>query len=312
MKIREMTCLAILMLLLGGCSEPGGGRGNDSAADGRVIVTTTIAQIADMVEAIGGDQVQVTALCGPGVDPHLYKASQSDISQFSRSNVIFYNGLNLEGRMEDIFESMRTMGKTTVAVAESVDRSRLLEPEGYQGHYDPHIWMDVSLWVQTIPAVLETLANLKPEAREQFEQNAATYQKQLEQLHEEVREKIGSIPRERRVLITAHDAFAYFGKAYDIEVMGLQGISTTSEFGLQDLKRLTDIIVERGVKAVFIESSVPARSIEALVTGCRERGREISIGGELYSDAMGEPGTDEGTYAGMIRHNVNTIAQALK
>lgn len=278
----------------------------------KIQVTCTIAQVADMVKNIGGDAVEVTTLMGEGVDPHLYKASQGDIAILSNADIIFYNGLMLEGRMGDIFVKMARMGKPTIAVAEGVEQSRLKEPPEFDGHYDPHIWMDPSLWAETVPFVARELVKIKPEQEALFQKNADVYVETLMKLHEENKTLLASIPKEQRVLITAHDAFGYFGEVYDVDVMGLQGISTASEFGLQDLQNLIDVIVERKVKAVFVETSVPARSIEALVEGCKAKGHTIIIGGELYSDAMGAPGTNEGTYIGMLKHNVDTIVNSLR
>jgi manganese/zinc/iron transport system substrate-binding protein len=278
----------------------------------KIQITCTIAQIVDVVQHVGGDAVEVTGLMGQGVDPHLYKASQGDISKLMNADIIFYNGLMLEGRMGDIFVKMARMGKPTIPLSEGVTQDKLREPPEFEGHFDPHIWMDTALWAETVPFVAKELAKLKPEKEAEFKKNAEEYYETLMKLHAENKAKLSTIPKEQRVLVTAHDAFGYFGVAYDVEVMGLQGISTASEFGLQDLQTLIDVIITRKVKAVFVESSVPARSIEALVEGCKAKGHTISIGGELYSDAMGASGTEEGTYVGMIEHNVNTITNALK
>ncbi|MFB3786531.1 MAG: metal ABC transporter solute-binding protein, Zn/Mn family [bacterium] len=283
-------------------------------SDGKIQVTVTTSQIADLVKNVGGGRVAVTALMGPGVDPHLYKASQGDIGRLSSADLVFYNGLMLEGRMADILERIARAGgpAASVALGGRLDPSLLHHPPQFEGHPDPHIWMDVSLWARTIPVVIQEISALDPAGRAEYEKNGEAYRQALERLHEDVRQKIQTIPKERRVLVTAHDAFGYFGRAYDIEVTGLQGISTASEFGLQDLQRLVNLITERQIKAVFVESSVPRRSIEALVEGCRARGHEVRVGGELFSDAMGPAGTPEGTYTGMIKHNVNTIVEALK
>lgn len=278
----------------------------------KIQVTCTTAQVADLVRNIGKEVVEVTVLMGEGVDPHLYKASQGDISKLSEADIIFYNGLMLEGRMGDIFVKMARIGKPTIPVTEGVDQSRLMEPPEFEGHYDPHIWMDPSLWAETVPIVVKELSKLKADQADTFKNNGDEYVASLMKLHEENQVELSSIPKGQRVLITAHDAFGYFGTVYDVEVKGLQGISTASEFGLQDLQVLIDLIVERKVKAVFVESSVPARSIEALVEGCKAKGHTIKIGGELFSDAMGAPGTKEGTYLGMMEHNVDTIVNSLK
>ncbi len=300
----QKIALIVIVFIVSSCGGP--------IDDGNLRAVCTIAQIADVVHNVAGERIEVINMMGEGVDPHLYKASPADLGLLSRANVIFYNGLILEGRMIEIFEKMQSGPKPVVAFGDAIGLSLLLSHPDYEGHYDPHIWMDVSLWSQAVAAVVEALVKVDPEGEQEYRDNGEAYQNQLAELDVWVKEQIASIPQQQRVLITAHDAFGYFGRAYDIEVMGLQGISTVSEFGLQDLQRLIEIIVERNVKAVFVETSVPARSIEALVEGCKGKGHEVVIGGELFSDAMGAAGTEEGTYIGMIRHNVNTIVNALQ
>lgn len=274
-------------------------------------VTATIGMIADVAEHVGGEQVVVTALMGPGVDPHLYKPTQGDLRRLSDADVILYNGLFLEGRMTDVLVRMARR-VPTIQVTDTIPEERLLEPPEFEGHYDPHVWMDVSLWKYVVERIRDTFIELDGEHAAHYRKAAENYLAELDELHAYVKEEVATIPEKSRVLVTAHDAFGYFGEAYDIEVMGLQGISTVSEFGLRDLENLLDVIVERNVKAVFVESSVSPRSIEALVSGAKSRGHAIEIGGELFSDAMGAAGTVEGTYIGMIRHNVDTIVSALK
>ncbi|MDP8244331.1 MAG: zinc ABC transporter substrate-binding protein [Candidatus Hinthialibacter antarcticus] len=298
--------LLILVTIISVCSCGG------PVDDGRIKAVCTIAQVADVVRNVAGDRIEVVNMMGEGVDPHLYKASPADLGLLSRASVVFYNGLMLEGRMTEIFEKMQDGPKPVIAFGDSMDPGLLRSPKEFEGHHDPHIWMSVNMWADAVPTIVDALVKVDPEGEAIYRANGDVYQKKLADLHAWVKAQIATIPREQRVLITAHDAFGYFGDAYDIEVMGLQGISTVSEFGLQDLQRLIDIIVERNVKAVFVESSVPAKSIEALVAGCRGKGHEVVIGGELFSDAMGAAGTDEGTYVGMIRHNVNTMANSLK
>ncbi len=301
--------LAILLLMasLTGCT-PGGGR----VSGGKIRVTATVGMVGDLARVVGGDRVEVTSLMGPGVDPHLYKASEGDLRRLAEADLILYNGLNLEGKMGDIFVKMASSGRPTVAVSSTVDASLLREPPEFAGHYDPHIWFDVSMWEQTLPAVVEALSKIDPSGRSAFEANATAYREQLKELHAYCGKQLATIPEARRVLVTAHDAFGYFGRAYKIRVLGLQGISTATEAGLKDIQRRIDEIVAAEVKAVFVESSVSHRAIEAVVAGCEARGRKIRIGGTLYSDAMGEPGTEEGTYLGMVRRNVDTIVGALK
>ncbi|MEK3720986.1 metal ABC transporter solute-binding protein, Zn/Mn family [Paenibacillus sp. FSL H8-0034] len=274
-------------------------------------VTTTIGMITDVVQQIGGDHVEVTGLMKPGVDPHLYKASQGDIQKLDNADVIFYNGLHLEGKMGEIFEKMAKK-KTTIAVSEKIDRSKLRSGAEMDSEFDPHIWFDVRHWMQAAESIRDTLIKKDPAHSEDYRKNAEAYLKQLDVLHKEVTEQIKSIPEQSRVLVTAHDAFGYFGDAYGVKVMGLQGMSTASEAGTKDVTDLRDFLVKNKIKAVFIESSVPRKAIDAVIQGAKEKGHELTIGGELFSDAMGEAGTPEGTYLGMVRHNVNTIVKALK
>jgi len=299
-----LASACLLAALVAGC----GGRGT-GAGDGRIPVVTTTGMVADLVRNVGGERVAVTALMGPGVDPHLFKASEGDIARLQQARIIFYNGLHLEGRMGDILVKM-AREKPTVAVAERIAPERLLVTE--DGVEDPHIWFDVSLWMEAVEVVRDHLTELDPDGRAVYAQNAEAYRAELEELHTYAREQLATIPAERRVLVTAHDAFGYFGRAYDVEVMGLQGVSTAAEYGLADLQRLVDVLVARGIKAVFVESSVPRSSIEALVEGAAARGHTVTIGGELFSDALGPEGTPEGTYVGMLRHNVDTIVAALR
>ncbi len=295
----------LFVLALAGCAA------EKARTTGPLKVTATTGMIADLVKNIGGDRVVVSALMGPGVDPHLYKATQSDLEKLSGADIIFYNGLHLEGKMTDIFVKMART-RATVPISENIPEEELREPPEMGGNYDPHIWFDVSLWMKAADVVAAELAKLDAPHATGYAERAKAYRDKLEALHAFCREEIATIPRDRRVLVTAHDAFGYFGRAYDIEVMGLQGISTVAEYGLQDLTKLVDFITERKISAVFVESSVPKRSIEALVKGCEQKGHPIRIGGELFSDAMGAEGTPEGTYEGMVRHNVTTIVEALR
>ncbi|MBO8163268.1 MAG: zinc ABC transporter substrate-binding protein [Brevibacillus sp.] len=274
-------------------------------------VTTTTGMVADLVNNVGGEHVEVTQLMGPGVDPHLYKASQGDIKRIEQADIIFYSGLHLEGKMGEIFEKMSKQ-KPVIPVTRSIPEDELLADPQTPDQYDPHVWFDVGLWSKTIETVREELVKLDPAHADEYQANADAYLQKLTELHQYAKEQIGSIPIHQRVLVTAHDAFSYFGRAYEIEVMGLQGISTASEYGLKDVQNLVDTLVERKIKAVFIESSVPKRSIEAVVEGARAKNHTVEIGGELFSDAMGTPGTEEGTYLGMVKYNVDTIVHALK
>jgi len=304
--MKHLFPFIILAILFGACSN-----NNDSESDSKPNIVATTGMIADLVRNIGKDSVQITALMGPGVDPHLYKATQGDLGRLQAADVIFYNGLHLEGKMGEVFEKLEQI-KTVVPVAEAVDSSKLLQDPVYQGNFDPHIWFDVALWASTMDRIVETLSKVDPESKAFYEANAAAYRQELQELHNWVAAEIQQIPAEKRTLITAHDAFNYFGEAYGIEVRGLQGISTLSEFGLKDRVDLVNFIVERGIKAVFVETSVSEKNIESIVEGTRQRGHDLVIGGNLYSDAMGEAGTPEGTYVGMVRANVRTIVEGLK
>jgi manganese/zinc/iron transport system substrate-binding protein len=302
-----LIALSVLVAgLVVGCTSGGSSKGS-----GKISVTATTGMVAEIAEKVGGEHVSVIHLMGPGVDPHLYKASEGDIARLAEAELILYNGLNLEGKMGDIFVKMARTGRMTVAVTEGVDESLLREPPEFLGHYDPHVWFDVSMWAQAIGSVVEALAELRPQQRADFERNADSYRAELETLHEYCRQRMETIPKDQRVLVTAHDAFGYFGRAYNIEVVGLQGISTSGEYGLKDVQRLVDLISERKLNAVFVESSVPKRSIEAVVAGCTSNGHTVNIGGQLFSDAMGTKGTETDNYNGMVRHNVETIVKAL-
>ncbi|MBD3612317.1 MAG: zinc ABC transporter substrate-binding protein [Hydrogenovibrio crunogenus] len=271
-----------------------------------VVVTT--GMIGDLVSNVGQEHVKMTALMGVGVDPHLYKATHGDLRRLQQADMIFYNGLHLEGKMQDVFEKLARK-KPVYAVTQDIDEHRL---HRFGKAHDPHVWFDVALWHAAGQLVLEKLIQHDPQNEASYRQNAAQYLKQLSELNHWVKQQISQIPKQQRVLITAHDAFGYFGTAYDMEVRGLQGISTATEFGLHDIKALKELILTRKIKAVFVESSVPKRFLKSLVAGVNEVGQPLKIGGELYSDAMGLSGTPEGTYIGMVKHNVTVIVQALK
>lgn len=287
------------------------GCGTPERGDQPIEVVCTTGMVADLARNIGGDRIAVVGMMGPGVDPHYYKASQGDLAKLTAANLILFNGLFLEGKLEDVFAKMARR-KQVLAVAEHLPEERLLRPPEFEGHFDPHIWFDVSLWAQTIEPVVARLSALDPDGAAVYRQNGARYRARLDSLHQWVVEQVALLPEGRRVLITAHDAFGYFGRAYGVEVVGLQGISTVAEYGVNDVTRLVDLIVEREVKAIFVESSVPVRSIEAVREGCLERGFPVEIGGTLYSDAMGAAGSGADTYVGMVESNVNTLVGALR
>ena len=275
----------------------------------RAVATTSL--VADLVRNIGGEHVQVTGLMGAGVDPHLYKASEGDVRKLAHADVIFYSGLHLEAGLARVLERL-TQQRQVVAVTAAIDPNNLLTPAQFKGQHDPHIWFDVSLWMQTIQPVADKLAELDPAHAQDYRDNAAAYYQELQALHEWVREQIDRLPQNQRVLITAHDAFNYFGRAYDFDVRGLQGISTQAEASTGDMQSLAAFIAEHRIRAIFIESSVPRRNVEAVQAAVEARGFAVEIGGELFSDALGNPGTPEGTYIGMVQHNVSTIVSALE
>jgi len=278
------------------------------SAQAQLKVTTTTGMIADLAQNIGGQYVEVTALMGSGIDPHLYKATHGDLRRLTQADIILYNGLHLEGKMQDIFEKMKRT-RPVFAVSSLIPKTQLRQ----YGHFpDPHIWFDLSLWQQAGQRVLQILQQQDPKNKQAYADNARSYLNEMLQLHEWIKDQILSIPQAQRILITAHDAFGYFGQAYGMQVEGLQGISTASQFGLQDIKLLKDIIVKYQIKAVFVESSVSPRFIQSLVAGVKAEGHDLSIGGELYSDAMGQSDTPTGHYFGMVKHNVKTIVDALK
>lgn len=308
--MRVLFYLTILVLFAGsvvGCdsSEEGGDAGK------KMTIVATTGMIADAARNIAGDRMEVIGLMGPGVDPHLYRPAQSDLTHLSEADLVLYNGLHLEGKMGDVLERLAGR-KPVTAVAGRIDPSLLRTPPEFAGSHDPHIWFDVKLWEKAVQEAADAIVAVDTANAEFYRANARNYIARLDSLDAWVREQIASIPQQSRVLITAHDAFGYFGRAYNLEVHGLQGISTVSEFGLADLQNIVGIIADRKIKAVFIESSVPKRNIEALVEGVRGRGHEVKIGGELYSDAMGEEGKPEGTYIGMVSSNVRTIVEALR
>ena len=275
-------------------------------------VVTTIGMIADLAKNIGGEMVEVTSLMGTGVDPHLYKASAGAVNLISQADLILYNGLHLEAGMSGVLERLSDQKPNQVlAVTKNIDRLKLTAPPEFAGAYDPHVWFDVTLWTNVAETIRSALVKLMPSAEAHFQTRAKKYILQLEDLHIYVKEKATQIEASKRVLVTAHDAFGYFGQAYGFEVRGLQGISTATEAGTADVRNLAQFIADRKIPAIFVESSVPRQSIEAVQAAVQARKFEVQIGGELFSDAMGNPDTKEGTYIGMIQHNIDTIFDGL-
>lgn len=310
---RGLDWLARVFLLAAigcfGLSACGGEAAGSSRVPLRIVCTT--GMIGDMVRAVGGDRVEVTVLMGDGVDPHLYKATRSDVAALASADLSFYNGLLLEGKMSDTLVRIASSGRRVVALSERIDEERLLHPDGAEGHPDPHVWMDPALWATGIEVVRDALAEADASGAAEFTANAAAYRARLDALDAYARGALATVPQNARVLVTAHDAFGYFGRSYGFEVRGIQGISTESEAGVRDIERLVEMLVSRRIPAVFVESTVSERGVRALVAGASARGHEVRVGGQLYSDAMGREGTWEGTYVGMIEHNVNTIVEAL-
>jgi manganese/zinc/iron transport system substrate-binding protein len=282
------------------------------AADKKLRVAATVTMVADLARQVGGDRVEVDALMGPGVDPHLYKAAASDITKLQQADVIFYSGLLLEGKMQDIFAKLARSKRFVYPVTEAIPVEKLLEPPAFAGHYDPHVWFEVPLWKLCVDVVTKGLSEADPAGKDFYEKRAAETRARMDELHAWALKKSAELPAERRILVTSHDAYNYFGRAYGFQVVGLQGISTVTEAGLADMAKLTDFIKQKKVKAVFVETSVPHHTIERI-----SKDTGVKIGGELFSDAMGTPGQlengyDLGTYEGMIKHNMTTIVEALK
>jgi manganese/zinc/iron transport system substrate-binding protein len=301
----SVTFLAAVMVL----TSCGGSPRMDDVGGVKVVATTNI--VADLVRTVGGPEVEVEALMGPGIDPHLYKASAGDVRRMSSAEAIFYSGHHLEGKMSEVLESIGEQGVLTVAVAECVPEADLIESEDYSGLSDPHVWFDVALWSHTVGCVSETLAALDPDRSDGYRERASAYAETLRQLDAWVKEQAEVLAPEQRVLITAHDAFGYFGRAYDFEVRGLLGVSTASEASTSDVQELAEFIVERRIPAIFVETSVPPRYVQALQEAVRARGFEVEIGGSLYSDSLGDVGTTAGSYEGTVRANVKAIVTAL-
>lgn len=279
-------------------------------SDNPKIVATT-GMVADAVENLLGNKVELKILMGAGVDPHLYKASQGDMNLLANADIIVYSGHHLEGKM---IEVLQKIGKTkpVIPLSEYISENRLQRSNDGKGAIDPHLWMEINSWKQGVKGLSDTLQKLLPSKSAFIESNFKAYNDTLEKVNLELEKLIATIPKQQRVLITSHDAFKYYGLAYDMEVKGLQGISTVSEYGLQDVSNMVNFIISRKIKSVFVESSVSSKSLQAVVEGCKSKGYDIKIGGSLYSDAMGLKGTADGTYKGMLRHNTKTIVDALK
>lgn len=307
---RLAACIAIAILTSSGCERAASETAETKFAGGRPIkILATTGMVADLARNVGGDLVVVDQLMGEGVDPHLYKASTGDVHRLQAADVVFYSGLHLEGKLSELLERLGRQ-RPVIAVTEKIPADRLLEVAG--GTHDPHVWFDVSLWSLAAERVVEALADFDPAHADAYREAGERYRAELKELDAYARKRIEEIPQNQRVLVTAHDAFHYFGRAYGMELKAIQGISTESEASVRTINDLVDYLTGHDIKAVFVETSVNERNMQALVEGCRARNHEVRVGGELFSDAMGRPGTEEGTYPGMVRHNVDVIVEALK
>ncbi len=303
--MKQFILTLMMSILLTGCTDA-------KKDDGTFRIVTTTSMITDLVKNVGGDKVSVTGLMGAGVDPHLYKASEGDVSKLSQADMILYNGLQLEGKLVEVFENMQRQKIYTIAISDALDKKDLIGSTLFASNYDPHIWFAVENWEKATQFVADELSKALPEHREEFQANAKRYLGALKALKAELREEINTLPEEQRRLVTAHDAFNYFGRSFGFDVVGLQGISTATEAGVQDVQKTASYIIEHKVKAIFIESSLPKRTVEALQAAVNSKSHQVAIGGTLFSDALGNPGTPEGTYIGMFRYNVKTIVNSLK
>jgi manganese/zinc/iron transport system substrate-binding protein len=313
--VKTVPVLLALLLCAAGCDDASPGEGPSSSTQKKLKVAATTTMIGDLVARIGGDRIELTVIMGPGTDPHTFKPSTGDIGRLSGAERVFYNGLHLEGKMVETFE--RSLKGKAFAVAETISQDRLLSwQEGQGGAYDPHVWFDVKLWAIAAQKIADELAAADAAGADEFRRRGAELAQGLASLDTYARERLATIPKDRRVLVTSHDAYGYFGRAYEVEVRGLQGISTETEAGIQAINAAVDYILAKKIPAIFVESSVSPKTIQRVQADCKARGFAVKIGGELYSDAMGQPGEHPGyevhTYEGMVRYNVDTIVKALK
>ena len=313
---KKSLCLLglLLLILAGGCHK----EKSENAASAKhktekkLNVVATIGMITDIVNNVGGDRIDVTGIIGEGVDPHLYKPTARDTKQLLDADIIFYNGLHLEVRITGtVLDKMKDKTKA-VAVTDGIDRSRLREASEFIGGYDPHVWHDVSLWMKATERVRDTLAHTDPKNSNHYHANAKNYLATLQILHDDMQKLAAQVPTKRRVLVTTHDAFGYLGKAYGFEVRGLMGINTENEVGIADVRDLAEFIIKRKISTMFVETSAAPQGIHAVQAAVKAKGFNVKIGGSLYADAMGTPGTIEGTYIGMMRYNINTIVNSLQ
>ncbi len=311
MKQITLAALAVLcaVFVTIGCDRPAANDGAD--AGDRIRIATTVGMVTDIVARVAGERAVVTGIMPTGTDPHLYLPSRADVADILGADMVFYNGLLLEGRMTDVITRTANEGKPVHAVTESIDASYLLEPPEFEGHPDPHVWMDPSAWANAVESVRDQLIAHDPAGEAVYRTNTTAALAEIQQLEAYCDAVLSTVPEHRRVLVTAHDAFNYFGRRFNFEVVGIQGISTDSEAGVRDIERIVTLLVDKQIPSVFVESTVAERNVRALVDGAKAQGQPVTIGGSLYSDAMGSEGTWEGTYIGMIDHNVTTIVRAL-
>ena len=306
--------LFLFVLLLGvGSFLSGCGSSSDSSSDASPLAVATTGPVGAAVRRVAGDRLRVEVMMGPGIDPHSYKAVPSDLRKLDSAAIIFYNGLHLEGRMAEVFERMgrkKTVVSLTAGLVAKED-TRLIHPEDYEGLHDPHVWHDVELWSDCVQHLCDELCKFDPDGAETYRANTATYRTELAELHEDCRTRLAEVPEPARMMVTAHDAFAYFSRAYGLESVGLKGVSTEDEVDLGQMERVATMLTERKAPCVFIESAVSPHIVEALIEACAAKGHTVGIGGELYADAIGPVGSGADTYIGMIRANVETIAKGL-
>ncbi len=302
--------LLLVLFVLVGCRE----FTNDAtdSNDGRINVVATTTMITDLLEIIGGNRIQIEGLMGPGIDPHGYQASASDVDKMFQAEIVAYNGMDLEGQMGRVFSELENLDKTVLVMEEAINQMAILDSDEEDLHMDPHIWFSVPLWAETADYVTASLSDYDSENAYYYEENNAQYQEELQMLDTYIRNRVEEVQEQSRYLITAHDAFKYFGEEYGFEVVGLQGLNTQTEAGTRDVSNLAQFIVENEIKAIFIETSVPTRTIEALQEAVQQRGWHVEIGGELFSDALGDSSQDAETYLKMYKHNIDTIVDALK
>ncbi len=309
-RLLTISLILALSLLLIGCSDADRADSTTQESNASYTIVTTTGMITDITKRIAGDRARVQGLMSSGIDPHLYQPTRNDIQLLMKADIVLYSGLHLEGKMIDAFDRVAKVTKV-FAVTDSLDREQLFSPPEFDGHHDPHVWMDPLAWEQAAQFIHATLVEHDPESKELYDANMALLADDIDALHTYATDALGSISKEQRVLVTAHDAFSYFGRRYDFQVVGIQGISTESEAGVRDIERIVDLLVTRKIAAVFVETTVSERNIRALIAGANDRGHSVIIGGSLFSDAMGKEGSYEGTYIGMIDHNITLIAKAL-